>query len=259
MTAIISLRRAARLLLDLALPARCLKCGEVLGGGEEGLCPSCWATLRWLGEPCCACCGLPFEFEAGEEARCGQCITEPPAFETARAAIAYDSESRDLVLRFKHADRTDAAPFLAAMMARAGARLLSRADLMAPVPLHWRRLFARRYNQSALLARELARLGAKPWLPQALRRRRATPSQGHLGKAARARNVAGAFVVPPVSKAKIAGRRVLLIDDVLTTGATVEACAATLVRAGAGAVDVLTLARVLQGQSAKESKHLELP
>jgi ComF family protein len=166
-------------------------------------------------------------------------------FERARAAFRYDEGSRDLILRFKHADRTDSSPAFARWMARAGDALLGDADLIAPVPLHWLRLFMRRYNQAALLASALAPLAGKPAVNDLLQRRRRTPLQGG-GVLARQRNVAGAFAVDPRRRAGLQDKRVLLVDDVLTTGATVSACASVLLRAGARAVDVLTLARVVR-------------
>ncbi len=238
-------RGFARHALDLALPARCLKCGEIVAGAA-GLCAQCWPSLRLLGEPCCECCGQPFEFAEGAGARCAQCLSAPPPFARARAALRYDSESRDLVLRFKHADRADAAPMLAGMMARAGSALLEEAEFLVPVPLHWARLWRRRYNQAALLARELATFSGKSCLTRVLKRARATASQGRLGRLARGRNVAGAFRVAHSAAAKIAGRHLLLVDDVLTTGATAQACTEALLEAGAVRVDVLTLARVVR-------------
>jgi len=238
------LREFGRHALDLALPARCFKCGEILEGAP-GLCPLCWSRLHWLGEPCCTCCGRPFEFDQGPEARCPSCLAEPPPYERARAALAYDDESRDLILRFKHADRAEAAPILAAMMARSGSRLIDASDCLVPVPLHWTRLWCRRFNQAALLSRELARLTKKQSLTRILIRTRRTTSQGHMGRLARSRNVKGAFVVPPKRTTAILKRNVLLIDDVLTTGSTVEACSLALLEAGAAKVSVLTLAMVL--------------
>jgi len=233
--------------LDLLLPPRCLACGvEVVRPGA--LCPACWDEVSFIAPPYCALCGYPFEFDPGPDALCAACLREPPAFDRARAVMRYDARGRALVLGFKHGDRTEGAPSYAAWLARAGAELLADAELLAPVPLHWRRQFARRYNQAALLAGALARHDGVPLVPDLLRRRRATPSQGHLSAAARARNVAGAFAVDPARAAGLKGRRVLLIDDVLTTGATAAACAAALRRAGAAGVDVLVLARVVRAQ-----------
>lgn len=237
-------RRAGRGLVDLVLPPRCLGCGALVAD-QGALCAACWQALTFLGEPACACCGLPFAHDQGAGARCAACLAAPPAFDRARALWRYDEGSKGLILAFKHADRTDAAPALARWLARAGQALLPDCDLVAPVPLHWRRLFRRRYNQAALLATALGRQAGRPVAPDLLRRRRDTPSQGHLSRGARQRNVAGAFAVAPRWRDRLAGRRVLLVDDVLTTGATVEAAAAALTRAGAAGVDVLTLARVV--------------
>lgn len=177
---------------------------------------------------------------------CGACLQEPPHYHSARAALVYDEASRGLILSFKHHDRTDVVPAFARLMAGAGEGVLARADVLVPVPLHPWRLFLRRYNQSALLAQALAKMADKPVLCSALRRIRATPSQGHLSRAQRFKNVQGAFVVPQKARAALAGKTVLLVDDVMTTGATASACAAVLGGAGAAKVDVLTLARAVR-------------
>lgn len=240
-----SLRRAGQLTLDILLPLQCVKCGTVVGA-DGGLCATCWPTVRFLQAPQCAACGLPFDVPLGDGALCGTCSRAAPPFERARAAFLYDDASRDLVLSFKHADRTDAAPVYARWLARAGGPLLAEADVIAPVPLHWTRLFRRRYNQAALLALALGRQGGVAVDTRLLVRRRRTPSQGGLGATGRRENLRGAIVVHPGRRAALAGRRILLVDDVFTTGATAAACARALLRAGAGAVDVLTLARVVR-------------
>jgi ComF family protein len=184
----------------------------------------------------CDGCGLPLPYDAGAGVRCPACAARPRAFARARAACLYDQHSRDLVLKLKHADRPEIGAVFAGWLARAAAPLLAEAEVIAPVPLHPLRLFARRYNQAAEIARPLARRARLPFLPGALVRRRATASQG--GKSGRGRrlNVKGAFAVPPGAAGRIAGRRILLVDDVLTTGATAEACAR--------AVDLAVVARV---------------
>jgi len=237
--------RLSRTVLDAVLPPRCLKCGDILSG-ENGLCPECWRKLTWLSPPCCACCGAPFPFDAGAGSRCGACLQKPPAYDRARAVFRYDDESRDLILGFKHADRTESAPAFAGWMARAGAELLESAELIVPVPLHWTRLATRRFNQAALLAHALGKAMDRPVAPRALTRKRATRSQGHLGRLARFRNVKGAIAVTERQIASIANRRILLIDDVITTGATAESAAKALISAGARGVDVLALAKVVR-------------
>jgi ComF family protein len=239
-------RRLAAGTLDLVLPPQCLACGAI-AEGEAALCAGCFSRLRFLSHPLCDACGYPFELGEGAIAGlCAACLRRAPSFDRARAVFAYDDESRGLVIGFKHADRTHAAPAFARWLARAGAELIRECDIIAPVPLHRWRLFRRRYNQAALLALALARLAAKPCVPGLLHRLRATPSQGGLGRLGRARNVRGAFAVTERARAGLAGRRVLLIDDVLTTGATVEEAARALKAEGAAAVDVLTLARVIR-------------
>ena len=235
---------AGRGLLDLLLPPRCLACGSVVAA-EAPLCPACWPKLSFLAPPHCACCGLPFGHDPGASALCGACSAHPPVFQRARAVFRYDEASRGLILAFKHGDRLDAVPAFARWLAGAGAELLGEAELIVPVPLHRRRLFQRRYNQAALLAHALAKRSGLPVASQLLLRRRNTPSQGHLKASQRRQNVRGAFAVAPGGDATLAGKRVLLVDDVFTTGATLEAAAKPLLAAGAREVDCLTLARVV--------------
>jgi ComF family protein len=203
--------------------------------------------MAFLDGPCCAVCGYPFDFDPGGDTLCGACLAQPPDFDSARAAMRYDDKSRDLILALKRADRLDLVPALVKWLASAGRNMLNQVDLVVPVPLHRRRLWTRRFNQSAVLAHAVARNAGLPVDPFVLRRLRATPSQGEMPSAkARRRNVLGAFRVEPARRAAIAGKTVLLIDDVFTTGATVEACARALKRARAKKVFVLTLARVVR-------------
>lgn len=239
------LRRARDRVLDLLLPPRCLGCGVPVAATGT-LCTACWRGITFLGAPCCASCGYPFDFDLGPGGLCGACLAAAPQFDRARAALRYDDASRPLILALKHGDRLHLAPPLAQWMQRAGADLLADADVLLPVPLHWTRLFARRYNQAAVLAHAIAKAGGPPVAAASLIRRRRTPSQGNKNASARRRNVAGAFAVRAADKLR--GKRVVLIDDVFTTGATVEECARVLKRAGAARVDVLTLARVVRGQ-----------
>jgi ComF family protein len=237
------LRRLGRLLVDGALPPRCLACGEIVGE-PDSLCGRCWAGLTFFAPPWCALCGLPFPHPMGADAICGDCARQRPRWDRARAVLRYDKCSRRLVLGLKHGDQTHMARAFGRWMQRAGAELLDGADLVIPVPLHWTRLFSRRYNQAALLAQGIHAAGGPPVGADWLVRRRRTPAQGHLGPAARERNVRAAFAVRPGRD--LAGKRVVLVDDVLTTGATVTECARVLRRAGAGFVGVLTLARALR-------------
>ncbi|BAI70796.1 hypothetical protein AZL_001580 [Azospirillum sp. B510] len=234
---------AAGLLLDALLPPRCLGCGEAVDR-QGGLCAACWVTLTFIAPPLCARCGLPFEYEAQEGALCGACLAAPPPFARARAVLAYDDGSRPLVLGFKHGDRIHAAGSYGLWLARAGKELLADADRLLPVPLHRARLFHRRYNQAALLAQALSKHSGVPATPDLLQRRRSTPTQGGLDRRGRHRNVKGAFCLRPGQS--VAGQRLVLIDDVMTTGATLAECTRVLLRAGAARVDVLTLARVVQ-------------
>lgn len=239
------LRTAALRAADALLPPRCLGCGAI-APSDGALCGACWGGLSFIERPWCACCGLPFEFDIEDGALCGGCAAGPPAFDAARAVLRYDDASRPLILSFKHGDRMQAGRHFGGWMARAGAELAPDADLVAPVPLHWRRLAARRYNQSAELARGVAAAAGIGLCVDLLRRTQATPSQGGLTRRARRLNVRGAFAVAPRRRPAIRDARILLVDDVMTTGATVEAAARTLKRAGASRVDVLVLARVVR-------------
>lgn len=233
-------RRIGRAVLDGVLPPRCLACGAIVGE-PDAVCATCWAAMTFFASPWCAVCGLPFPHPMGEDAVCAACARQRPSWDRAWAALRYDKHSRRLVLALKHGDRTHLAGALGRWMRRAGAEILDSADLIAPVPLHWTRLFARRYNQAGLLAHAIHAAGGPPVAPDWLVRRRRTPSQGRLGPAARAKNVRGAFALRKGRSVK--GMRVVVVDDVLTTGATAEECARVLRRAGAAWVGVLTLAR----------------
>jgi len=237
------LRRIGRAVVDGILPPRCLACGTIVDE-PDALCGPCWAATTFFAPPWCAVCGLPFPHPMGDDAICADCARDKPSWDRARAVLRYDKHSRRLVLALKHADGTHLAGALGGWMRRAGAEVLDGADLVLPVPLHWTRLFARRYNQAGLLAQAIRAAGGPPVAPDWLIRRRRTPSQGRLGAAARARNVRGAFALRPGRSVK--GKRIVLIDDVLTTGATVEECARILRRGGATFVGVLTLARALR-------------
>lgn len=238
-----------RIILDVALPPLCPSCREPVGEAA-GLCASCWAKLVPIERPFCERLGIPFIYDPGPGILSMQAIADPPAYQRARAAVRYDDVARSLVLSFKYGDRLDLAPTMGRWMARAGREILAEADALIPVPLHWRRSWARRFNQSALLAQTISRACGRPVLDHVIRRIKATPQQVGLSRPERARNVQGAFRVPPDGKAAIAGRRLVLVDDVLTSGATVDSCARVLLRAGARNVDVLVFARVVDSARA---------
>jgi ComF family protein len=238
-------KNVAKALLDLLFPPLCLGCRALVG--EPGFCADCWSRITFLDGPGCACCGLPFAVAVDGDMVCAGCLAAPPAFDKARAIMAYDDKSRDAVLALKHADRLDLVPGFTRWLNRTGQALLEDSDVIVPVPLHRSRLWRRRYNQSAELARRLATAWQRVYEPFALVRSRATASQGAMtGAKARRRNVMGAFKVPDATRVR--GKRVLLLDDVLTTGATVQACTRALKRAGAKQVHVLVLARVVKAQ-----------
>lgn len=225
----------------LVYPPRCLAC-ERFVQSQGTLCGECWDDLSFIGDPCCQCCGHPFD--SGELAGllCGHCIQKTPGFTTARSALRYDEHSRRLVLGLKYADRTHGVPVYARWMARIGANALAEAQMILPVPLHRMRLIARRFNQSALLAQSLAKLSGIPYRPDILLRHRRTPPQEGLTRVQRQQNVVNAFSVPECARSDLHGKTVVLIDDVITTRATVDQCAKALRNAGAAKVHVLSLA-----------------
>ncbi len=232
--------------LDLALPPRCLTCDvDVPAPGQ--LCATCFRATAFVTEPCCLRCGMPFRHvgQAGRAMTCDPCTQSPPPWREGRAALRYDDQARRIILPLKHGDRVDMAAALAWHMARAAASLLREAEVLVPVPLHRRRLFTRRYNQSALLAHALGRLAGRPVVVDALLRTRATGSLAGKTRRERADTVAGAFAVRPGREGQVAGRRIVLVDDVLTTGATAAACTTALLAGGAGRVDLVVAARAM--------------
>jgi ComF family protein len=237
------LRATFRTVVDVALPPLCPACREPVE--DQALCPACWSKLSFIARPYCERLGIPFAYDPGPGILSMQAIADPPAYNRARAAVRYDEIARALVHAYKYGDRLDLAPTLGRWTARAGRELLADADAIVPVPLHWRRLWARRFNQSATLAQAVSTVCGVPVVHEVLKRVKATAHQVGLTQAERATNVQGAFRVPAEAKAEIAGRRLVLMDDVLTTGATSEACTRALLRAGAANVDVLVFARVV--------------
>jgi ComF family protein len=236
---------AVRRIVDLALPPRCAACDNAVEAQGQ-LCGDCFGRTHFIGPPYCARCGVPFASagQGGAGALCPACQERPPIFGTARAALRYDEQARRLILPLKHADRVELAAVLAPMMARAGATLLDRADVLVPVPLHRRRLYQRKFNQAAILALAIGRLSRRPVLPDALVRTRRTMPLEDKTPLERMEEVSGSIAARPSRTEALRGRAVLLIDDVMTSGATANACADALLAAGATAVDVLVAARV---------------
>lgn len=231
-----------RAILQGLVPARCLVC-HIGVQDAASVCVSCWQKLKLLEEPLCDVMGTAFAYDQGEGALSAQAISYPPLWNKSRAAMVFDENSKGFVHAFKYGDRGEAGLFMVRMMQRAGASLIAQADVIVPVPLHWTRLWKRRFNQAAFLAQHIAENKAKPYEPQLLKRMRATPQQVGLKAVERHRNMRKAFMVKD-PQAKIAGKIVLLIDDVRTTGATISACTVALKQAGALQVFVLTFALV---------------
>ncbi|MEP9366411.1 ComF family protein [Xanthobacter sp. VNH20] len=249
-------RRAGRMLhaagkaaLGLVLPPTCVSCGTIVHEAE-GLCGGCWRRLAFVERPYCERLGIPFAYEqqqSDDAPRLSlEAVTDPPAFDRARAAVLFGPVSRDLVHGLKYGDRLDMAAPMARLMTRAAGELLREADLIVPVPLHPLRLWRRRFNQAALLARRISKASGVPCRADVLARTRATPSQVSFNRAERHANVAGAFRVPDSRTHHVAGRRIVIVDDVLTTGATLDACARALRSAKAVHIDAVTFARVVE-------------
>jgi ComF family protein len=233
-----------RLALDLVLPPACPGCRSVLVD-SDALCPRCWAEMRFIEPPVCPIYGTPFAYEMGEGIVSAAALADPPPFRRARSAAIYGDVVRRLVHQLKYHDRPDLAQVLAMSMRRAGRDLLREASVIVPIPLHYWRLWQRRFNQAAVLALRLSEATGVPCDPLALQRIKPTPRQVGLTAVQREENVRGAFRVPPEMRARIAGRPVLLVDDVYTSGATAKAATRALLRGGAASVDVLTFARVI--------------
>ena len=240
----------ARHILAVILPARCALTGEIVPESGQ-LSPAAWGQLHFITDPMCKCCGLPFEavMEGGGDIICGPCVSETKPYRRARAARTYTDESRKLILAFKHGDQTHLTVTFAPMLKKAGGEFWDGCDMIVPVPLHWRRMVSRRYNQAALLAQAVSKVTGVPSAVSALRRTRHTPTQGHLSRKHRAKNVARAFAVHPKFESSMQGKNIVLVDDVFTTGATIEECVCALQAAGAARVDVLTIARVVRPES----------
>jgi len=239
-------RNSVRGAVAFALPPRCPGCGTVVGE-DHSFCLDCWRSLDFLGGPACGQCGTPIALAFDEEARCGACLADPPPFDRARAAVAYGPIARALALKLKYGRRPGIALTMARPMRRVGAAMLEGA-LVVPVPLHRWRIWSRGYNQAALIARALARDTGDLALDLVERPKRTPPLRG-LGRLARERTVQGAFRINPAWKDKVKGRRVVLIDDVYTTGATAKGCARVLKRSGAKEVNLLCWARVVRDEA----------
>jgi ComF family protein len=245
-----ALRRAGSAALDLLYPPVCLACRCAIGA-QGGLCPKCWSAMRFIERPYCDRLGTPFETDLapseGGRFLSPAAVADPPVFTRARAVARFEGPARILVHRLKYGDRGELAPPMGRWMARAGADLLDEAELLVPVPLHRLRLAQRRFNQSVALARTVAQISGVPTRCDLLVRPKPTPPQVGLTRRLRAQNVQGAFAVPRDRRIDLAGRRLVLIDDVMTSGATLNAAARVLLRAGAGQVDALVFARVVTG------------
>lgn len=231
-------------MLSLVYPPSCIACGAATAD-PHGLCASCWSGLQLIERPFCERFGTPFAIDLGVGALLSpRAIAEPPVFTQARSVALYEGTARELVHRLKYRDRIELGRVMARMMASAGRDLLDEAQLVVPVPLHRFRLWRRRFNQAAILAEGVAAIAGRPIAMQALLRVKPTRPQVGLTRPQRAQNLQGAFRVPQAARPLLAGRNVLLVDDVTTSGATGNAASRVLLRAGAAKVDLLTFASV---------------
>lgn len=244
------LRAGLRRIVDYALPPRCPGCGIIVAD-DHSFCLACWHALDFLGGPACSVCAEPLELALHEDSRCGACLADPPPFDRLRAGVAYGSIARALALKLKHGGRAGIARTMARLMAR-GVGPLAPEVLIVPVPLHRGRLWRRGYNQSVLIARALGQQVGGTLAIDLIQRTKRTPLLRGLGPAARREAISGAFSVPLVAKARLKGARILLIDDVYTTGATVGGCARVLRRAGAAHISVACWARVVKSEIGPE-------
>ncbi len=230
--------------VDIILPPRCPVSGDIVDA--QGMIASgVWADIDFISDPICPCCGIPVGFGVDEDGKCMACFDNPPIYSSARSALKYNDASRNLILGFKHGDKTHIVSSFVPWLMRTGVDIINEADYLIPVPLHHKRLISRRYNQAALIAGELSNSTNVPHLPMAMKRVRSTPSQGCLSQDDRRKNVSQAFDVAEKHKSDLGGKVIILVDDVYTTGATVNECARILLKYGAKKVHVLTLARVV--------------
>lgn len=235
-------------MIDFVLPPRCIVTGDMVD--QQGMVSAAvWGKLNFISSPYCDCCGFPFDYDVegiNDGNLCATCLKYPPKFDKARAALVYDDASRDIVLGYKHGDQTYAVPTFIPWLERAGADIFERIDYIVPVPLHPFRLLRRRFNQAGLMAQYLSKELRINCLIDGLKRVRATPTQGHLEKSERKKNVRNAFHVRTKYLETLKDKNILLIDDVFTTGATINECTKELQRYGVNQVRVLTLARVVK-------------
>lgn len=249
-TRIMPVMSLSQSLVDLILPPRCIVSGEIVDS-QGMLSPEAWGDLNFIADPQCHRCGFPFDFDSGEIKEgniCLGCSKTPPRYDKARSALVYDDASRDVILGFKHGDQTASVPSFVPWMMRAADKIMDQTDYIIPVPLHRWRLMRRRFNQAGLMAQYLSKAAHVPTLLDGLVRKRATQTQGHLNSSERKKNVKNAFSVHPKQVTALKGKSVLLIDDVYTTGATIDECTKILLKVGVSSVNVLTLARVVKPQ-----------
>lgn len=238
------IKKLATKLIRIIFPKSCLICNQIISDGN--FCAGDWNDLRFLHKPACDICFEPFEFKVDDKMLCGACLQRPPEYFKAVAILAYDEISKNLITKFKYFDQTDLVKYFAKLMFNGAKEMLEDVDFIAPVPLHKLRIIKRKYNQSAMLAKNISALGGKKSILDLLIRTKNNKPQASLNQKDRRKNVAGIFTVHQKYLPQIKGKNILLIDDVMTTGSTVEACAKTLKKAGAQKIYVLVIAKTLK-------------
>lgn len=234
----------AKRFLNVILPPRCISCGSFIEDAGS-LCTDCWSGIDFISRPFCSVCSFPFEYDMGDDAMCGQCMVSHPKYDKAKCVFVYNYKSSRLITGFKYGDKIHSTRSFARWMASAGQDFFPQTDVISPVPLHRVKLFTRRYNQSALLANKIGEIGNIMFLPDILLRTKLKPPQASLSRRRRLWNVKGVFALNKKYHEFIKGKNILLIDDVITTGATISECAGILKKAGAEKVFVIALARTI--------------
>lgn len=233
-------------LTSAILPYRCMICEEILGD-TPGLCTKCWTNVRFIEKPFCSKCSMPFEYDMGDDGLCGRCIETEPKYNSARSLFVYDDHSKKMILKFKHGDAIHSGRVFADWIVTKYGEILAKGEVLVPVPIHWSRLLLRTYNQANVLAKAIhTQCPHLQYLPAGLQRIRRTQSQGNLSKEMRLANIKGSIVTPDAMISAIKNKRIILIDDVMTSGITVSECVKALKKAGAKSIDVLTLSMVVK-------------
>lgn len=230
-----------KLVLELLFPSKCIICANYQTDAK--VCSECWGNITFINKPCCAICSAAFEFETEENSICGACIQNRPNYDRAISLMKYDDYSKKIIHKFKYQDQLHILEYLTTLMNNMGKEIIKQADIIAPVPMHKYKLLKRGYNQAALLAMRIAENSNLIYLPQLLIKNKSTIAQADLNKKQRMSNIKGSFVLNSKFSTEIKGKNILIIDDVVTTSATINECAKILKKAQPAKILVLSLAK----------------